>query len=256
MSSQQEPTSSKQRVKLTPCQKLALELSLLLNKLIVQLIQESQSLYVNTTLNNANLNKSFKQIISDFYQRQDIPKIDIFAILNSLRKMKEIHFWYDSKDWTFRFSKETSLTFGRTRIEITIESKIMMDYLYHVLGLLPVGQQDLIWVLYTPILKEKILKERIASEDILKERFVSFNIINFELTITQNFTFWWNFFGNWETERQILLNKCFTTFVHRDYLSNKLAARLQKTNPHTPESFKRCFDDNFIKGATLILGPI
>ena len=255
MSSQQEPTSSEQRVKLTPCQKSALELSLLYKKLLLKFIQSNQSLYENTLLNNANLNKSFKQIVSDFYQRQDIPKIDIFAILNSLRKMKEIHFWYDSKDWTFRFSKETSLTVGRTSIEITIESKIMMDYLYHIVGLLPVDQQDLIWVLYTPRL-ENILKERIASENILKERFVSFNILEFELTITQNFTFWWNFFGNWEMERQLLLKKCFTTFVHREYLPNKLAARLQKTNPNTPESFKRCFDDNFLKGPTPILGPI
>jgi hypothetical protein len=143
MSSQQPPTSSEQRVKLTPCQIHILELSLLYNKLLVKLIKIIQLLYENNLLNNMNLNKFFKQIVSEFYQRQDIPKIDIFAILNSLRKMKEIHFFYDSKDWTFRFLKETSLTVGRTSIEITIESKIMIDYLYDILGLLPVDQPEI-----------------------------------------------------------------------------------------------------------------
>jgi len=245
MSSQQPPTSSEQRVKLTPCQIHILELSLLYNKLLVKLIKIIQLLYENNLLNNVNLNKFFKQIVSEFCQRQDIPKIDIFAILNSLRKMKEIHFFYDSKDWTFRFLKETSLTVGRTRIEITIESKIMIDYLYYILALLPVDQQDLIWLFYTRRLKEDIFEERIASEDILKERILSFNILNFELTITQNFTFWWNFFGNWETERQILLNNCFKKFASREYFTHSHARHLRKAKPDTIESFKRCFNTYF-----------
>jgi hypothetical protein len=222
----------------TPTEESRLKLEQFYEELLNSLREMIRSLYDSNSLNDICIANSVKQILSNFLKRKDILMIDIFAIFNSFRKNRMILI-IDEIECEFRFSEATSLMFGRTRIEITIESKIMIDYLYHILESLPVSHQDLIWLLYTLKLREEILKK------IFKERIDSFNITNFDLTITQSFTFWCDFFGNWETERNSLLRQCLDTFTTKEYLSNKQAKYLKKFNRRFNleiESFSKCLN--------------
>lgn len=135
MSEQLEQPYSEQSVSLSPCEKPQKEL--FLTQLIADLVQAMQSLYESDSLSIPTLNQIFKKILSDFSQRDDIPKVDIFAILNSLRKMTEIPFEHDSKDWTFSFSTETSLTFGKSKMTITVESSMIIGFFRTIINSLP-----------------------------------------------------------------------------------------------------------------------
>ena len=233
MSEQQQlSTSSGQFQSITPEES---QLQQSLEQLRMSIILLISSLYESNSLNDIRIADSVNQILRDFLKIKDISMIDIFAIFNSFRKNSMI-FSIDDIECEFRFTEATSLKFGRTRIEITIESKIMIDYLYHILELLPVSHQDLIWLLYTLNLREVILKK------IFKERIASKNITNIGLTITQSFTFWSDFFGNWETERNALLIRCLDTFTTKEYLSKKQAKFLKRYKPETIESFSKCLN--------------
>ena len=226
--------SIKQIESITP-EESQLNLQQLLQEFNDSFIEMIRSLYESNSLNDIRIADSVNQILSNFLKRKDILMIDIFAIFNSFRK-DSIIFSIDGIECEFRFTEATSLKFGRTRIEITIESKIMIDYLYHILESLPVSHQDLIWLLYTLNLREVILKK------IFKERIASKNITNIDLTITQSFTFWCDFFGNWETERNALLILCLNTFTTKEYLSKKQAKFLKRYKPETIESFSKCLN--------------
>lgn len=236
MSSQQSHTSSGQSGS-TTLEESQLKLQQLFEELRTSIFLAISSLYDSNSLNDICIANSVKQILSNFLKRKDILMIDIFAIFNSFRK-NSIIFIINDIECEFRFTEATSLKFGRTRIEITIESKIMIDYLYHILESLPVSHQDLIWLLYTLKLRE-ILK------NMFEERIASKNITNIDLTITQSFTFWCDFFGNWETERNSLLRQCLDTFTTKEYLSNKQAKYLKKFNRRFNleiESFSKCLN--------------
>jgi len=233
MNSQPPPTSSGQFESTTPTEESRLKLEQFYEELLNSLREMIRSLYELNSLSDIRIKNSVKQILSNFLKRKDILMIDIFAIFNSFRKNRMI-FNINEIECEFRFSEATSLNFGRTRIEITIESKIMIDYLYDILQLLPVSHQDLIWLLYTLNLRELILK------NIFEERIASKNITKIDLTITQSFTFWCDFFGNWETERNTLLIQCFDKFTTKKYLSHKEAKHSKRYKPKTIESFRLC----------------
>jgi hypothetical protein len=237
---EQEQSSSEQSVSLTLCEKQQKESILL--QLIADLVQGMQSLYESNSLSPVNLNQIFKKILSDFYQRDDIPKVDTFAILNSFRKMKEIPFEHDSKKWTFYFSKETSLTSGKTEMTITVESSMIIGIFRTIIDRLDPIQQDLLFLMY---------------RSILREREVSPKIPNFELTIEQDYQFWCDSL-EWKTQRNKFLLKCKYEFIRQPFFSKKdtkfYLDELSRSSgyPFTPESFREFLGRYYIKSNSVL----
>jgi hypothetical protein len=234
MSGQTEQPSSEQSVSLTLCEKPQKKSILL--ELIADLVQEIQSLYGSDSLSISNLNQIFNRILSKFYQRDDIPKIDTFAILNSLKKMKEISFEHNSKKWTFCVSMKTSLTSEKSKMIITFNSSMIIYYFRTIIDRLDPIQQDMLLLMYMSI---------------LREREVSPKIPNFELTIEQDYQFWCDFL-KWETERKIFLINCKYKFICQPFFSGKdtrfylnLLSR-SSGHPSTPESFREFFGRSYI----------
>ncbi len=234
MSEQPEQTSSEQSVSSTLCQKPQKEL--FLNQLIADLVQAIQLLYESDSLGIPTLNQAFKKNLSYFSQRDDIPKVDIFAILNSLRKMREISFEYDSKNWTLCFSTETSLTSGKSKMTITVESSMIIGFFRTIIDSLDPIQQDLLFLMY---------------RSILRKREVSPKIPKFELTIEQDYEYWFNFL-KWKTERNTFLLNCKYEFIRQPYFSKKDTKfylgglTLKSGYPSTPESFQEFLGRHYI----------
>ncbi len=226
MSKQTEQPSSEQSVSLTLCEKPQKESILL--ELIADLVQAMKSLYESDSLSSGTLKHIFNEILSKFYQRDDIPKIDIFAILNSLRKMREILFEHDSKIWTFCFSRETSLKFGKSKMTITVESSMIIGFFRTIIDCLDPIQQDMLSLMY---------------RSILRKRDVSPKIPNFELTIEQDYQFWCDSL-KWKTERVRFLLNCKYEFIRQPFFSKKdtkfYLGELSRSSgyPSTPESFR------------------
>ena len=235
MTEQLEQPSSGQSVSSTLCEKP--QKKFLLNQLIADLVQAMQSFYERDSLSIPTLNQIFKKILSDFYQRDDIPKIDIFAILNSLKKMKEIPFEHDSRNWIFCFSTETSLTSGKSKMTITVESSMIIGFFQTIIDRLVPIQQDLLFLMYTSI---------------LRKRDVSPKIPNFELTIEQDYEYWSNFL-KWKTERDSFLLNCKYEFIRQPFFSKKdtkyYLGELSRSSgyPYTPESFQEFLGRPYIR---------
>lgn len=240
MSEQTEQQSSEQSVSLTLCEKQQKESILL--QLIADLVQAMQSSYESDSLSVLTLNQIFKKILYDFSQRSDIPKVDTFAILNSLRKMREILFKHDSKNWTFCFSKETSLTSGKSNMIITIESSMIIGIFRTIIDRLDPIQQDLLFLMY---------------RSILREREVSPKIPNFELTIEQDYQFWYDSL-EWKTQRNTFLLNCKYEFIRQPFFSKKdtkfYLGELSRSSgyPFTPESFREFLGRYYIKSDSVL----
>lgn len=209
---------------------------LFFSQLIADLVQAMQSLYDNNSLSIWTLNQNFKTIFYGFCQRDDISKVDIFAILNSLRKMKEIPFEHDSKNWTFCFSRETSLKFGKSKITITVESSMIIGFFRTIIDRLDPIQQDMLLLMY---------------RSILRKRGISPKISNFELTIEQDYEDWSNVL-KWKTERNLFLLNCKNEFIRQPFFSKKETKfyldQLSRLSgyPSTPESFNEFFGRSYI----------
>jgi hypothetical protein len=119
-----------------------------------RLISQIKLDYDGNFLNHQNLNSSFKQILDEFFEREDIQPIDIFTIFSSLKKMERISFQYDSKNFTFCFSSETLLTFGKSEIMITVDSSMIAVYLKTIFEKLDTSYQNIVYMLYHDALKE------------------------------------------------------------------------------------------------------
>ena len=232
MSEQQEQPSFEPRVSST------LEKSpnnVVLTQMIEYFIREMQSLYDSNSLSIPTLNQIFKKILSDFLQRDDIPKVDIFAIFNSLRKMNEIPFEHYSKNWTFCFSRETSLTSEKSKMTITVESSMMFGFFRTIINRLNPIQRDLLFLMY---------------RSILKQLNVSPIIPNFELTIEKDYEYWSNFL-KWKTERDTFL-QCQYKFIRVPYFSKKNSKfylnQLSRPSgyPFTIESFSEFLNRHYI----------
>ena len=232
--------SSKQSDSLTLCEKQQKESILL--QLIADFVQGMQSSYESDSLSVLTLNQIFLKILSDFSQRSDIPKVDTFAILNSLRKMKEIPFEHDSKIWTFCFSRETSLKFGKSKMTITVESSMIIGFFRTIIDCLDPIQQDLLFLMY---------------RSILREREVSPKIPHFELTIEQDYQFWCDSL-NWKTQRNTFLLNCKYEFIRQPFFSKKdtkfYLDELWRSSgyPSTPESFSEFLGRHYIKSDSVL----
>ena len=202
-------------------------LSLIPNQLCNQLVKQIKMLYRTDSLNDRSLIESFKQILSRFHQRQDIRLIDIFAILNSLRKT-ELSFLEDSKVWTLCFSRETSIRCGMKRMTLTVSSKLMFDVFNHLYYLLDPkdidpSEKDLFSMMYLEILRNP--------------RFGIYPPYQgFEITIEKPYDFWCDLM-NWEITRENKLIDCAQAFIRRPFFSKKDS----KYFYFTPKSFSHFF---------------
>jgi len=184
----------------------SLHFSLFPNQLCNQLIWQIKTLYENDNLDNETLMEPFKKILQDFFQREDIARINIFAILNSLRK-QGYGFWYDSKYWTVCFSDRAYLRLGKSNVRITVDSSIFFDIFRLIMNQLEPIQQDLLSLMYMTILRDP--NHRVLPR-----------IQNFELTIERNYKFWCHSI-RWETEREYFLGNCESAFIRQPFFSKK-----------------------------------
>ena len=237
MSEQQQPSSGASS---DPPFGSSSDLMILLYELINKLNQRIQLLHNSNLLNDeSTLYFSLRKIINAFFTRTDIQKIDIFAILNSLRKMNDISFEHDSKQFKYCFSTKTSLTVKESNISITIKSEIIFDFLRYIIDVLPPIQQDLIWLMYMGIL----IKHNISPQ-----------IPNFEMTIETNYQYWCNFIGWNESMRIKFLKECRDQLTRQPFFSKKdrehysVYGKLSKklVYPSTPESFHEFFHRDYI----------
>jgi hypothetical protein len=183
-----------------------LQLPFCLDQLIAQLIQDIKTLYENDTLDIVTLIEPLKKILQDFYQRKDVERINIFAILNSFRK-KGCGFWYDSKYWTVCFSDRASLRLGKSNMTITFDSSIFFDMFRLIMNQLELVQQDLLSLMYMTILRDP--NHRVLPR-----------ILNFELTIERNYPFWCRAI-KWHTKRFEFLGNCKSAFICQRFFSKK-----------------------------------
>lgn len=209
---------------LTPSERHFLELSCHLNRLCNQLIQQITTLFLQDALDAPTLTSSFKYILDAFFRRGDIAKIDIFAILNSLRKAK-LSFGADSKQWTVCFSKETAIRCGAKKMSLTVTTSGIFDIFRQLYDLIdnPM-EKDLFILMYREILRH--------------QWFRILTITGFELTINRHYAFWYDFM-KWETKRGHLLIDCVGSFIRQPFFSKKVAGR----SSFVPESFTHFFSE-------------
>jgi len=188
-------------------------LSLIPNDLCNQLVKQIKILYRSDALNDRSLMESFKQILSGFHQRQDIKPIDIFAILNSLRKT-ELSFLEDSKVWTFCFFRETSIRCGMKRMTLSVTLTVMFDVFNHLYYLLDPKdidsrEKDLFGLMYLEIFRNPSFRI-----------YPPYQYQGFELTIEKPYDFWCDLM-NWEITRENRLIDCANSFIRRPFFSKK-----------------------------------
>ena len=186
-------------------------LSLIPNQLCNQLVKQIKMLYRTDSLDDRSLIESFKQVLSEFHQRQDIKPIDIFAILNSLRKT-ELSFLEDSKVWTFCFSRETSIRCGMKRMTLSVTSTVMFNVFNHLYNLLDPKdidprEKDLLSLMYLEIFRNPSFRIYPLYQE-------------FELTIEKPYSFWRDSM-NWEIIRETKLIDCEQAFIRRPFFSKK-----------------------------------
>ena len=204
-------------------------LTLIPNQLCNQLVKRTKILYRNDALNDRSLIESFKQILYGFLQRQDIKPINIFAILNSLRKSK-LSFSEDSKEWTLCFSIETSISCGMKRMTLSVTSTLMFNIFNHLYNLLDPKdidprEKDLFSLMYLEIFRNHPFC-------ILPLPFSQ----GFEITIEKPYDFWYDCM-DWERNRKIKLIDCAQSFIRRPFFSKKDS----KYFSFTPKSFSHFF---------------
>ncbi len=203
-------------------------LSLIPNQLCNQLVKQIKMLYRTDSLDDRALIESFKQILSRFHQRQDIKPINIFAILNSLRKT-ELSFLEDSKEWTLCFSRETSIRCGMKRMTLSVTSKLMFDVFNHLYYLLDPKdidprEKDLFSMMYLEIFRNPRFTDPLSLSQ------------GFEITIEKPYDFWCDLM-NWEITRKNKLIDCAQAFIRRPFFSKKDS----KYFSFTPKSFSHFF---------------
>ena len=204
-------------------------LSLIPNQLCNQLVKRTKILYRTDSLNDRSLIESFKQVLSGFHQRQDITPINIFAILNSLRKSK-LSFLEDSKEWTLCFSRETSIECGMKMMTLSVTSTLMFNVFNHLYYLLDPKnidprEKDLFCLMHLEIFRNPMIRIYPLS---LSQRF--------EITIEKPYDFWYDLM-NWERNRETKLIDCAQSFIRRPFFSKKDS----KYFSFTPKSFSHFF---------------
>lgn len=176
-----------------------------LKELIQLLIKAIQSLYNTDSLNTSNLEKSINQVLIQFCEKIDIKQIDIFAILNSLRKIYPVSFEMKSITYSFDFlSTETTLTIGNSSNIIRINSNLIIERLESITSCLIPVETDFIYLMYLRLYKKFIPNE-------FREKF--------DMSCDYPYEFYMNFYlqcgTTWEEQRTKILQDC-KSLVYRD----------------------------------------
>jgi len=169
-----------------------------LQELIQLLIEAIQSLYYTDSLNTANLEKSIKSVLTRFCEKKEIKQIDIFAILNSLRKIYPVSFKMKSIAYSFDFlSTETTLTIGNSSNIIRINSNLIIERLESITSCLIPVEQDFIYLMYLRLYNKFIPNE-------FREKF--------DMSCDYPYEFYMNFYlqhgKTWEERRTEILENC------------------------------------------------
>lgn len=214
----------------SPSEKKTLSLSYLLEQLCDHLIQEIKILYENDSITNDALFDLFKRIIKNFSQSKDIELVNIFAILNSLRK-NGVCFNDCSKKVRICFSDRPSFKYGKTSIEITLDSSIFFERFIFLINQLEPTQQDLLSLMYMKVLRDFNVVPKIDDFD-------------FELTIEFSYDFW-HYYLSWDTQRSTYLTNCKKNVICRDFFSKKDVGYYSSSNHTRCDSFQIFFSRNY-----------
>jgi len=213
-------------------------------QLKAQLIKVIEDLYTRNHINVIYLETFFKGVLSAFSQISKLQIIDILAILNSFRKSK-ISFWMSSKEWSFSFSKETSITIGISNINLKIKYSIIEEIMLKLYNLLnPIdsysreegtvpdprqtsndsAQKDLICLMCLEVFRHgKFMIDPICSQGL-------------QLSIDKPYEYWRKSL-DWDKKRKDLLKDCAKRFIQQPYFSKKTSGWLL----FVPESFCEFF---------------
>ena len=215
--------SSEQSVSLTQSlEELIQLLTQSLKELIQLLIENIKLLYSENSLNTSNLEKSIKNILKEFCEKKDIKPIDIFAILNSLRKNSPVLFEMNSTSSSFQFLVgETTLTIGKSSNIITINSNLIIERLEIITSCLTPIQQDFINLMYVGVYNLFIPDEFKG---------------NFDMSVDCSYDSYMKSYRDrgttWENQRTEILPKCILLIIKRYRVTNKQHSyRLNNFNP-------------------------
>jgi hypothetical protein len=216
MSEQPEQPYSEPRVSLTQ----------LLKELIQLLIENIKRLCSENSLNTANLEKSIKLVLVQFCEKKEIKQIDIFAILNSLRKNSPVSFEMNSTSYSFQFFLgETTLTIGKSSNIITINSKLIIERLEFITSLLTSIQKDFIYLMYIGLYKQFIPIEFKG---------------NFDMSVDCPYDFYMKFYRDhgttWEERIREILPNCIVLIIKRNGVVSNKQHSYRIKNFHPPES--------------------
>ncbi len=212
----------------SPSEKKTLSLSHLLEQLCDHLIQEIKILYENNSITNDDLVDLFRRIIEIFSESKDIELVNIFAILNSLRK-NGVCFKDGAKEVKICFSDRPSFKFGKSSLEIILDSSIFFERFIFLIKKLEPEQQDLLSLMYMKVLRDFNVVPKIDDFD-------------FELTVEFNYDFW-TYYLSWDTQRSTYLTSCKNILISRDYFSRK---DVNYWSSHTRcDSFQIFFSRNY-----------
>ena len=226
MSEQPKQLSSDQSVSLTQS----------LKELIQLLIENIRSSYSENSLNTSNLEKSIRSVLVQFCEKKDIKQIDIFAILNSLRKNSPVFFEMDSTSYSFQFLVgETTLTIGNSSNTIRINSNLIIERLEIITSCLIPIQQDFIYLMHLGLYNLFIPDEFKG---------------NFDMSVDCSYDFYMEFYRKhgttWEKQRTEILPKCILLIIKRYRVTNKQHS-YRLNNFNRPESLVAFCNRDYIK---------
>ena len=221
---------------LKPQPPIVQDLTQSLRELIQLLIENIQSLYSKDSLNAPNLEKSIKSVLTRFCEKKEIKQIDIFAILNSLRKNSPVLFEMNSTRYSFHFFLgETTLTIGQHSNTITINSKLIIERLEIITSRLTPIEKDFIYLMYIGLYK----------------RFIPIEFKgNFDMSCDSTYDFYMSFYleheTTWEQQRTKILQDCKSlVFRHFGTVSkNQYNYYIKNFTP--PESLVQFLYTNYI----------
>lgn len=194
-------------------------------ELLQTLIENIRLLYSENSLNTSNLDKSIRHVLIEFCKKKDIEQIDIFAILNSLKKNPPVLFEMNSTGYSFQFFLgETTLTIGNSSNIIKINSNLIIERLEIItISLTPI-QKDFIYLMYHGLYKTFIPIEFKG---------------NFDMSVYCPYNFYMMFYRDhgttWEERRREILPNCKRLIIKLNTVS-KNTHNYRIKNFYQPES--------------------
>jgi hypothetical protein len=208
----------------------------LLKELYQTLIENFKLLYSENSLNTSNLDKSIRHVLTEFCKKKDIKQIDIFAILNSLKKNPPVLFEMNSTGYSFQFfSGETTLTIGNSSNIIKINSNLIIERLEIITISLTTSQKDFIYLMYHGLYKLFIPSQFKG---------------NFDMSVDCPYDFYMKSYRDhgttWEERRREILPNCKRLIIKLITVSkNTHNYRIQQFKP--PESLVMFSHTDYLK---------